>query len=203
MKIHRIKLNVFDKFRMKQWREVNDIPPYINASYVGTTGVKELQFPAYTCKHGNYPDITKASIQYEEEILQELKDIRKKPFGYIRALWHMSQQLGTGEPWDSKFMPQFPGRNSKGQVQYAKYKDTIVSANDLSNIIYGHICAYMKLPKWLAQMAAKLDACGITEIITKKRFPDFKLRNFKDTPQDQQAIARGVKEFNIKDYRLR
>lgn len=202
MKIQRIKLNVFDKTRMKQWREVNNIPPYINASYIGTTGVKELPFPVYNSKYGYYPDVTKASILYEEEILQELKDIRKKPFGYIRSLWHMSQQLGTGEPWDSKFMPQFPGRNSKGRVQYARYRDTIVSANDLSNIIYGHICAYMKLPKCVAQFMARLDACGITELITKKKFPDIHLRNFKDTPQDQRAIARGVEEFDIKNYRL-
>lgn len=203
MKIQRIKLNVFDKVRMKQWRELNNLPPYINASYNGSTGIKDVRFPIYINKYSHYPDVTDDTIKYEEEILQELKDIRKKPFGYIRALWHMSQQFGTGEPWDSKFMPQFPGRTPKGEVQFARYRDTIVSANDLSNIIYGHICAYMKLPKWLAQMAAKLDACGITEIITKKRFPDLKLMNFKDTPQDQQAIARGVKEFNMKDYRLR
>lgn len=203
MKIQRVKFNVFDKFRMKQWREANDIPAYINASYIGTTGVKELPFPTYNSKLGYYPDITESTIRYEEEILQELKDIRQNPFGYIRALWQMSQQLGTGEPWDSKFMPQFPGRNSKSQVQYAQYKDTIVSANDLSNIIYGHICAYMKLPKSIAQLMARLDACGITELITKRKFPDMNLRNFKDTVQDQKAIARGVEEFNINDYRLR
>lgn len=202
MKIQRIKLNVFDKVRMKQWRELNNIPSYINASYIGTTGIKEHRFPIYINKHDFYPDVTECTIKYEEEIIQELKDIRRKPFGYIRALWHMSQQFGTGEPWDSKFMPQFPGRNLQGLVEYAKYNDTIVSANDLSNIIYGHICAYMKLPKCIAQLMARLDACGITEIITKKKFPDMRLCKFKDTQQDQQAIARGVKEFDIKNYRL-
>ena len=202
MSTPRIKLNVFNKFQMQQWRELNNIPSYINASYNGPTGIKISKFPTYISKYCYYPDVTEPSIKYEEEIIQELKDILKKPFGYIRALWHMSQQFGTGEPWDSKFMPQFPGRNVKGIVEYAKYNDTIVSANDLSNIIYGHICAYMKLPKCIAKLMARLDACGITEILTKRRFPDIHLRNFKDTSQDQQAIVRGVEDFKIKNYRL-
>ena len=114
----------------------------------------------------------------------------------------MSQNLGTGEPWDSKFMPQFPGRDDLGRVQYAKYKQELVSANDLSNIIYGHICAFMNLPKFAAKLAAKLDACGVLEIFTKGKFPTSKLLKFKDTVSDQKAIAKGVEDFNIKNYRL-
>ena len=93
MKIQRVKFNVFDKFRMKQWREANDIPAYINASYIGTTGVKELPFPTYNSKLGYYPDITEATIRYEEEILQELKDIRPqnrfwKKYSWVQRFLH-------------------------------------------------------------------------------------------------------------------
>ncbi len=188
---------------MSQWRQQNCLPKYINASYNGSTGSKEVRFPiSAEIKIFDYPDVTDRVFYYEEEILQELKDIRKKPFGYLRALWHMGQNLGTGEPWDSKFMPQFPGRDVSGKIQYAKYNNEIVSGNDLSNIIYGHICAFMNLPAAIAKFMARLDACGITEIITKKKLPDINLLKFHDTVSDQAAIAKGVKEFNLSNYRL-
>ena len=62
----------------------------------------------------------------KKKCLQTLKDVIK-PLGYIRALWEMSDNSVQVSPGIPKFMPQFPGRNFKGQVQYAKYKDTIVS----------------------------------------------------------------------------
>jgi hypothetical protein len=203
MKLRRIHLHTFDKTRMSLWREKNGIPQYINASYVGATGCKDVPFPTSGgIKVLDYPDITDSTLFYEEEILQKLKDLRKKPFGYLRALWHMSQHFSTGEPWDSKFMPQFPGRDISGRVQYAKYNNEIISGNDLSNIIYGHVCAYMKLPLFLAKFVGRLDACGVIEIITKKKFPNIKLLKFRDPASDQEAIVRGYREFDPSNYRL-
>lgn len=198
-----IKTHSFDKKRMQLWRELNHIPDYVNASYTGPTGVKITHFPIYSRTDRFFPNIDKDLYSYEEEIIQELKDIRRKPFGYFRALWKMSQNFGTGEAWDSKFMPQFPGRDSFGRVQYAKYRGEKVSANDLSNIMYAHICAYMGIPKFLAKFIAKMDACGILEIISKGKWPTKNLLKFKDTQSDQIAIAKGMDDFNIKNYRLR
>ncbi len=199
---NKIRSYLFDKTRMRKWRNANHIPDYVNAAYAGTTGVKDRHFPVYITKYMVTPDITLDVIKYEEEILQELKDIRKQPFGYFKALWHMSQQLGTGEPWDSKFMPQFPGRTKEGLVQYAEYNNTIVSTNDLSNIIYGHICKFMGIPQFIAKMLAKLDACGMLELVSKGRLPDKNLLHFKDTKTDQLAITRGYQDFDIRHYKL-
>ncbi len=136
-------------------------------------------------------------------MIQELKDLRGKPFGYIRALWKIGQNMGTGASWDTKFLPQFPGRNVEGRTQYASYKKELVSGNDISNIFYGHICAYMGIPSKIAQFIAKMDACGLLEIFSKGRLPDKNLLAFRDTSSDQLAIKKGVEEFRLTDYRLR
>lgn len=198
------KLYVFSKKHMTAWRKRNKLPEYVNASYSGFTGVKAIRFPTYS-RDGNrtLPDITKDLFLFEEEVLQEIKNTRKKPFGFIRALWKMCQNLGTAEAWDTKFLPQFPGRSKKGHKQYARYKGEIVSGNDISNRFFGHICAYMGIPVKLAQLVAKLDACGILEPISKGKFPSLELLKFRDTASDQLAIFRGVQEFNINDYRLK
>lgn len=188
---------------MALWHKLNKVPSYVNASYSGYTGVKELPFPKFNVdllrKHF---DITKKLQCFEENVIQELKDTRKKPLGYFRALWKMGQNLGTGATWDTKFLPQFPGRDELGRKQYCLYKNRVVSGNDISNIFYGHLCAYMGIPSKLAQFIAKMDACGVFEIISKRRLPDKKLLAFRDTPSDQKAIKLGVEEFKLSDYRL-
>lgn len=188
------------KSQMSCWRKMNNIPEYVNASYTGYTGKKERFFS--TIKKDN-PDITKQFQRFEEEILQYLKNLRKKPFGYIRALWAMGQNLGTGAPWDTKFLPEFPGRNEIGEPQFAIYKQDFVSGNDISNILYGHICAYMGIPTKIAQFIAKMDACGALELFSKGKFPDKKLISFRDTQNDQLAIRKGVEEFKLSDYKLK
>ena len=208
MKFHKLEYKPcrfysFNKTQMKQWREINELPKYINAAYVGSTGAKSAYFLTNPHARGYHPEVTKDLYEYEEEVLQELKNLRKKPFGYIRAIWRMSQKFGTGEPWDTKFMPQFPGRDPNGRIQYARYNGEIVSCNDLSNIMYGHICAFMNIPKAIAKIMAQLDACGITEIFTKQKFPTKELLKFSDTTTDQLAISKGIDEFNIKNYRIK
>ena len=69
--------------------------------------------------------------------------------------------------------------------------------------MYGHVCAFMKIPKIIAKVIAKLDACGITEIFTKQKLPTKELLKFSDTQTDQLAIIKGMNEFNIKNYRLK
>lgn len=189
---------------MEVWKYLNGIPKYTNASYAGYTGMKKSEFPI-----GNrftrtaYPDITEKLNLFETQILQELKSCKDKKFGYIRALWKMCQNFGTGAPWDTKFLPNFPGRNKKGLKQYAIYKDEIVSACDISNLIFGHACKFMGIPTKLAQLIARLDAKGFLELFSKGKLPNLKLLQFKDPQSDQLAIAKGIREFNINDYNLK
>lgn len=189
--------------QMEFWKYLNRIPKYTNATYNGFTGYKSFQFPITEhFQRSMYPDITENLHKFETEILQELKDCKSERFGYFRALWKMAQNFGTGEPWDSKFLPKFPGRNKKGKKQYAIYKGEILSANDVSNLVYGHVCSFMGIPENLAKFIAKLDAKGFLEIISKRKIPKIKQLKFNDTHSDQLAIAKGIREFNINDYIL-
>ena len=199
-----ISFKAATKQQMKLWKYLNKIPLYIDASYDGYTGMKVLNFPTNNGVHiSEYPDITEKLHKFESEILQILKDKKDERFGYIKALWKLCQNLGTGEPWDSKFLPNFPGRNKKGQKQYALYKGEIVSGNDVSNLLFGHLCKYMGIPEKIAQLIARLDARGLLEPFSKGKLPSLKLLKFRDTASDQLAIAKGVREFNIKDYDLK
>lgn len=192
------------KQQMKFWKYLNKIPIYTNAAYDGYTGMKLHHFPTGDGFHmSEYPDITQKLTEFESEILQTLKDSRKERFGYFKALWKLCQNLGTGEPWDSKFLPNFPGRNKRGQKQYAIYKGEIVSGNDVSNLIFGHICKFMGIPTKLAQLIAKMDASGILEPFSKGKLPTLELLKFRDTASDQLAIAKGIREFDINDYQLK
>lgn len=192
------------KAQMSSWRRVNNIPDYVNAAYDGYTGYKTRNFVLSKTKRGlRDRDITQDLYLFEEKVLQNLKDLRQKPLGYLRALWAMCQNLGTGAPWDTKFLPEFPGRDINGRVQYGVYKGEVVSGNDISNRFYGHVCAYMNIPTKLAQFIAKMDACGALELFSKGKFPTKNLRSFRDTKSDQVAIKQGLDEFEIKSYRLR
>lgn len=189
--------------QMKFWKEINQIPLYTDATYSGYTGTKLYNFPlSRYFERSKYPDITEMLHHFETNIFQELQNCRGKKFGYIRALWKMCRNLGTGDPWDLKFLPKFPGRDKKGQKQYAIYKNEIVSANDVSNLFFGHICRFMGIPTKLAQIIAKLDAAGILEPFSKGKMPTVKLLKFRDTKSDQSAIAKGVQNFDINDYKL-
>lgn len=211
MQVERINTNKYNpqfqaatKEQMRLWKYLNKIPTYVNAAYDGYTGMKFHRFPTSSgCRISDYPDITEKLHQFEAEILQELKDARETRFGYVKALWKLCQNLGTGDPWDSKFLPNFPGRNKRGLKQYAVYNGEIVSGNDVSNILFGHLCNFMGIPTKLAQLIAKLDASGILEPFSKGRLPSLKLLRFRDTATDQKAIAKGVQEFDIRNYDLK
>lgn len=197
----------FNKSQMRLWRLYNEIPEYVNASYTGYTGVKGCNFPIHKTHSESFmyrtPDITKELTTFEEGVLQEIKDTRKKPFGLIRVLWKMAKNFGTADPWDTKFQPEFPGRDKNGAVQYARYKGEILSGNSVSNLFFGHVCAFVGIPVKLAKLIAKLDASGIIEPFTKGHFPNKALRNFRDPISDQLAIEKGMQEFDVNNYRLR
>lgn len=191
------------KSQMKLWKSLNNIPQYTDATYDGFTGVKYSRFPLSSqLKFSKYPDVTDELHDFESEVLQDLLLCRNKRFGYLKALWKMCRNLGTGEAWDSKFLPNFPGRNEKGKTQYAIYNGKIVSANDVSNILYGHICKFMGIPLELAKFIARLDATGVLEPFSKGKMPSLKLLKFRDTKSDQLAIEKGFNSFELSNYKL-
>lgn len=202
-----ISFGSFDKTRMAMWRAANKIQHYTNATYKGHTGAKEYYFPTILYSKnkflGRVPDITRDLHTFEENVFQELKDTKRKPFGFFRVLWKMCRNFGTGERWDTKFLPAFPGRDKNGRVQYARYNDQIVTGNDVSNIFFGHTCKFLGIPEKLSLWIARLDASGILEPFSKGKFPSKELLNFRDTHSDQQAIVKGMREFDINNYRLR
>ena len=202
IKISDVNFGFFNKKQMAAWRFVNKIPHYTNAAYKGYTGAKECKFPVILSSsnkfRGRLPDITMDLHTFEENVFQELKDSKRKPFGFFRVLWKMCRNFGTGERWDTKFLPAFPGRDKNGRVQYARYNDQIVTGNDVSNIFFGHTCKFLGIPE-----IARLDASGILEPFSKGKFPSKELLNFRDTHSDQQAIVKGMREFDINNYRLR
>ena len=190
------------KRQMAAWRRLNRLPDYINATYTGYTGAKLKRFPTVKfLAPSAFEDITVDLLKFEEDVLQQLKNTRQKPFGYVRALWAMGQNLGTGASWDTKFLPKFPGRDKFGRVQYGIYNGEVVTGNDVSNIFFGHLCAYMGFPAKIAQLLARMDACGVFEIFSKGRLPNLQLMSFRDTKSDQAAIKKGVKEFDLGKYR--
>ncbi len=207
IKISDVNFGSFNKKQMAEWRLANKIQHYTNAAYKGHTGAKEYKFPVILSSsnkfRGRLPDITPDLHTFEENVFQELKDTKRKPFGYFRVLWKMCRNFGTGERWDTKFLPAFPGRDKNGHVQYARYKDEIVSGNDISNIFFGHTCKFLGFPEKLSLWIARLDASGILEPFSKGKLPSKELLTFKDTRSDQQAISKGMREFNINDYKLR
>lgn len=193
-----------NKRQMRMWKELNRIPRYTDASYDGFTGGKFRCFPTSAgLEISNYPDVTADFHKFESEILQELISCREKRFGYVRALWRLCQNFGTGDPWDSKFLPRFPGRTKYGKKQYAVYNNEIVSANDLSNRVYGHVCRFMGIPTKLALIIAKMDASGILEPFSKGKLPSLKLLRFRDPASDQQSIVKGINEFDMSNYKIK
>lgn len=197
---------IFNKRQMGCWRKLNDIKPYVNAAYEGYTGIKTARFPTVVpIKYRSatfIPDVTDDLYLFEEKVFQDLKETKEKPFGKIRALWKMCRNFGTGEAWDTKFLPEFPGRDINGRKQYAKYNGEIVSGNDISNIFYAHTCKFVGVPQIIAKLCARLDACGILEPLSKGKLPSLKLLKFRDTASDQLAINKGIQDFDMRNYRL-
>ena len=203
MKVSASGYNFISRMKAKNWRILNSLPEYVDASYDGFTGVKLNRFPTYPRSKGFIPDISHDFHVFEEHVLQELKNTMRTPFGKIKALWKICRNMGTGESWDTKFLPEFPGRTEKGQKQYAKYLGKIVSGNDMSNTLYGHVCAFMGIPASMTKLLARLDAKGFLEPFAKGKLPSKKLLAFQDTFSDQKIIEQSVKNFDLKKYRLK
>lgn len=192
----RINFTGYTNEMLRAVRKTNNIPEYINAAYSGYSGPKKFNFPTdINLDLNNYPDITEEFAKLKAEILAEVKSAKKGLLGKIKILKLFLKNFSTGNCWDTKYLPEFPGRDIKGKTQYGKYKDKVVSANYVSNNIYGQACAAADLTVYSAKTAAKIDAFGALELLTKQRLPNKELIKFRDTDCDQRAIEIGYHDF--------
>lgn len=181
---------------MKEMRRLNNIPEIVNAAYDGFTGAKKVNFPTkINLDISSYPDITQDLEKFKDEVVSDIQKINKKFLKKINIYKLFLKNGGTGDPWDTKFLPQFPGRDINGKTQYAIYKDKIVSANYISNNLYGQLCAAAGIKQKFAQFIGKIYSCGLLEPFVNGKFPNKQLIKFRDPKHDQEAILSGFFDF--------
>lgn len=181
---------------MYQMRRLNNIPEHLDAAYEGYTGAKKIHFPIkIDLDLSNYPDITQEFEKFKKELIEETNKNKKSVFGYPKIFKLFLQNFATGAPWDTKFLPQFPGRDIDGKTQYALYKGKIVSANYLSNNIFGQLCAATKIKKFFGEFISKIYSCGLLEPFINFKLPSKEVLKFRDPPQDLDAFRSGFNEY--------
>ena len=185
-----------EKLKMKHWRELNGCPLNVNAAYDGYTGIKICRFPTNdSLKQYAYPDVTDNFNSLKLSILKDIKKKKSELFGRFKIYKIFLDNFSTGEKWDTKFYPEFPGRDKKGRVQFAKYKGKIVAGNFLSNNIYGFLSAAAGIPERISKFIAKIYSKGLIEPLISGKIPDKTLLKFNDPIADQKAISIGYDEF--------
>lgn len=182
--------------RMRGWRLINGCPDVVNAAYDGYTGAKMFKFPTSDKLNKlSYPDITKEYESFKKGLLYEIEEAKSKPFGTLKVYMLFLKKFATGASWDTKFLPEFPGRDANGMTQFAKYNGKVVKGNYISNCLYGYLCAAIGMPEKQAKAIARIYSCGVIEPFITHKFPDRKLIMFRDPIDDQKAISCGYKEF--------
>ncbi|MDD3419826.1 MAG: hypothetical protein PHE78_04390 [Candidatus Gastranaerophilales bacterium] len=187
-----IQSHTFGKNPEGELRRVqHGIPAKVTAEYTGYTGPKELDFP--TNPHLNpekYPDVTKQYNELLESLLNTAneKNGKSKIINFFKKCSALGKNFKTGDKWDTKFLENFPGRDINGKVQYARLNDKIVSANYVSNHIYGESLAKLGFKRWFVILASHLDAAGLSNLIFEGQLPTLKNLKFKDTDADQKTI---------------
>ena len=171
-------------------------PKDLNSVYCGYTGKKTHDFPAtkYMPKSA-YPDVTCDLENFIKDSMEEIDSLLEKPLGFAKALHLFLKKFPTAEPWDTKFLPQFPGRDIEGKMQYAGFNNEIVSSSYVSNYFYGQLCAHLGLPLEFSQLAAMMDSCGIAEPFTKGKIPTLSHLKNKDSQYAQNAIKQGYEDY--------
>jgi len=169
----------------------------VDATYQGYTGKKNRVFPINPglALH-QYPNVTVQLGTFRDEIRAEIRQASHKGvLGSFRALKLLGKNIRTSEAWDTKFHPDFPGRDRDGNVQYAHYKGKVVSANYLSNNLYGQVMAALEFPLWFAQLMGRLYSRGWMRVIFNFEWPDKRHRQFQDPDEDQRAIESGYDDW--------
>lgn len=167
------------------------IPAKVTAEYTGYTGPKTMEFPTNpNLNPEKYPNVTKQYNELLENLLETVngKNGKSRVINFFKKCSALGQNFKTGDKWDTKFLENFPGRDINGKVQYAKLNDRIVSANYISNHIYGESLAKLGFKRWFVILASHLDAAGLSNLIFEGQIPTLKNLKFKDTAADQETI---------------
>jgi hypothetical protein len=189
------------------FKRQNGIKQTTKPNYNGYTGYKNHDFPVtpYLDKL-HYPDVTENFLQLREKVFKVLdklsggpKEINKantvKCLSNPGVLKFLVRNLQTGESLDTKFNPDFPGRDKKCRTQYALYKKKIVSANYLSNNFYGQITArlglFFRVSKLIGSTAY---GAGFFEL-SYGRLPTWDVLQFKDPQEDIDSIRSGYYDY--------
>ncbi len=179
------------------WRIKHGIPVNVTSEYIGYTGPKVFKFPTEAnLSKEQYPDITSEYDKLLKTIIKTTNsDLGKiKPLNFIKKCIKLGKNFKCADPWDTKFLGKFPGRTKDGKVQYAMLKGEVVSANYVSNMIYGEALSQLGFKKWFSKMAAKLDSCGISNLIFQRQIPTLKNLKFRDTKFDQDVIEQAFQK---------
>jgi hypothetical protein len=169
----------------------------IGADYLGYTGIKNLNFPTDPMLPlEQYPDITDQLIQLRGEFLDKLQKTRSKLrlVEHAKIFRYLLQNGPTAAALDLKFHPDYPGRDKAGQVQYAKYKGKVVSANFVGNNLYGQLLTALGYPLWFSLWTARVYSAGVLEIFRGK-LPTKGNLKFRDPGEDQRAIRSGYDDY--------
>lgn len=170
----------------------------ICASYIGYTGPKAYNFPT-SPELGihAYPDVTENYNLLLGDALTEVKSYfgKNKLFNTIKKYYVLYKNLRTADKWDTKFLEHFPGRDEKGHVQYAKLREKILTANQISNYFYSEFLHNLGIGKRIASLSAKIYSHGAFNMFFDKYVPNFKTLMFKDTSLDQETIRLAYDEF--------
>lgn len=181
------------------WRALHGIPNKLNSAYIGYTGPKNFHFPTSPDLEKHlYPDITE---NYQKLLGQALETINKKLgknkiVNFFKKCILLCKNGKTADKWDTKFLEDFPGRTKDGKVQYALFKDKVVSANYVSNYIYSEMLHKLNFKKKTAIAAAKIYSNGFSNLFFDKKFTSFKDLCAGDCPKDQATIRQAFDEFN-------
>ena len=193
--------------QVAEFKSQNGIDQATKPNYDGYTGFKNHDFPVspYLDKLC-YPDVTENFRQHLEQVFKALDKISGGPkkINKVNTLKCLSnpgvlkflvRNLQTGESLDTKFNPDFPGRDKKCRTQYALYKKKIISANYLSNNFYGQITArlglFFKVSKLIGSTAY---GAGFFEL-SYGRLPTWDVLQFKDSQEDIDSIRSGYYDY--------
>jgi len=176
------------------------------SSYMGYSGPKSIDFPINPnlSKH-LYPDVT----EHYNVLLKSALDTVNKKLGknkiinFIKKCDILCKNIRKGDKWDTLFVDNLPGRDKDSKVQYALFKDEVVSANHISNYIYSELLYHLGFKKWMAVGAAKIYSQGVINILFDGVAPSLKALMYKDTPQDQLTIKKAFNDFNQGNHSLK
>ncbi len=187
----------------RRFKRENGLPEFLPSNYKGYTGPKKYNFPTspFLEDKGIYPDITEELDKLKGEIFETIDGLKKennKFAFFIKVVRLFRNNFEMGDPWDTKYLEEFPGVNKEEETQYAMYKGRIVSANYISNNLYGQVLTMAGFSPGFSKLAGKAYSRGGADLLNFK-IPSRGVLKFRDPPEDQDAIESGYYDYKYGD----